>query len=324
MRAARKGARNLVLMPWLLAFAKEANDNGRLTVGGKPADPEDISSKIPGCKPREVAVCCIHLVEIEILARDDDGAYRFTNWDKRQGAGEKFSRSGKESYVYYALDGRGLCKIGLSNNPWARVHEMRTSHPNIRLAAVERGARDVERARHEQFKGGRTEREWFRLTQELTAFIESIKATPKAGRSNYVAPTVDIAVDGTEIEIEQEIEQEQEEEAEYVTAAAPVTGGRDLLLDVLGPSQRKAMRASLAVWTQGYDLPNDAPKRPPTDLELDRACREVASSIEAGRISVRVVRGFLGQVMRGESVTNRKHSTSDFMNGAEQEIDRAL
>lgn len=85
MRAARKGARNLQLTPWLFAFAKEANDNGRLTVGGVPADPEDIANLIPCCRPRDVTVACIHLLEIRVLVRDSDGAYRFLNWGKRQG-----------------------------------------------------------------------------------------------------------------------------------------------------------------------------------------------------------------------------------------------
>ena len=84
MRAARKGAKNLALLPWLLAFAKEANDGGRLTVDGVPADPEDIAALIPGVRPKDVTTCCDSLISIRILTRDDDGAYRFTNWQKRQ------------------------------------------------------------------------------------------------------------------------------------------------------------------------------------------------------------------------------------------------
>ena len=77
--------------------------------------------------------------------------------------------------------------------------------------------------------------------------------------------------------------------------------GRVLLLEVLGPTQRNAMSASLDVMAQGYQLPNDAPKRAPTPAEFDRACRECAASVPAGQITARVVGGYLGRVMRGES-----------------------
>jgi hypothetical protein len=80
----------------------------------------------------------------------------------------------------------------------------------------------------------------------------------------------------------------------------PDDDGRRLLFNELGPTQRKAMRASLAVWAKGYELPNDAPKRKPTDAELSRACREAASSVQAGQISANLVRTFLARVMRGD------------------------
>ena len=178
----------------------------------------DVSSKIPGCKPREVAVCCIHLAEIGVMTRDADGAYRFTNWHRRQG-------------------------LAPSDAPSSVAERVR---------------------RHRQ----------------------------KKRESNALQV---VTRNGTEIEQEKEIEQEQEKEAE----AAALHADRRLLLDILSPTQRKAMTASLAIWAEGYDLPNDVPKRRPTDAEIDQACREVAGSVAAGLIRVRTVRAYLGEVMRG-------------------------
>lgn len=86
MRATRKGAKNLVLLPWLIAFAKAADDGGRLSVGGIPAEPDDIAPLIPDTKSTQVAACCAGLQEIGVLERDPDGAYRFAQWSKRADA----------------------------------------------------------------------------------------------------------------------------------------------------------------------------------------------------------------------------------------------
>lgn len=89
MRAARKGAKHLVILPWLFAFAKKVDDNGRLTVDGEPAEPDDISALIPGVTPRQVAACFEELERIKVLVRDDDGALRLSAWEHRSGAGSK-------------------------------------------------------------------------------------------------------------------------------------------------------------------------------------------------------------------------------------------
>lgn len=83
IRASRKGARHLVLLPWLIAFAKAADDEGRLSVGGIPAEPEDIAPLIPDSKPAHVAGCLASLAAIGVLSIDTDGAYRFTQWSRR-------------------------------------------------------------------------------------------------------------------------------------------------------------------------------------------------------------------------------------------------
>jgi hypothetical protein len=83
MRAARKGARNLQLLPWLIAFAKKAEDDGRLTVDGAPAEPIDISTQVPNATPRAVAASFEELLSVGVLIRQDDGALAFANWHKR-------------------------------------------------------------------------------------------------------------------------------------------------------------------------------------------------------------------------------------------------
>lgn len=83
MRAARKGAKHLVLLPWLIAFAKKADDEGRLTVGGEAAEPDDIAAMVPGVTTRQVAASFDALERIGVLTRGDDGILAFEKWRKR-------------------------------------------------------------------------------------------------------------------------------------------------------------------------------------------------------------------------------------------------
>jgi hypothetical protein len=86
MRAARKGAKGLHLLPWLIAFAKQADDEGRLTVGGEPADAVDIAALIPGATPRMVADCLESLERIGVLEPSGgDGAVHLAAWERRSG-----------------------------------------------------------------------------------------------------------------------------------------------------------------------------------------------------------------------------------------------
>lgn len=84
MRAARAGAKYLYLTPWLLAFAKQANDGGRLTVGHFAAEARDIAATIPCTTPRAVDGCIRELHDIGVLEQDDDGVFRFARWEPRQ------------------------------------------------------------------------------------------------------------------------------------------------------------------------------------------------------------------------------------------------
>lgn len=83
IRGARLGAKRLVLLPWLIAFAKRADDGGRLSVAGLPAEPVDIARSVPGATPRHIEEASTELQSLGILARDDDGALRFAAWHRR-------------------------------------------------------------------------------------------------------------------------------------------------------------------------------------------------------------------------------------------------
>ena len=84
MRAAREGAEHLDLLPWLIVFAKQSHDDGRLTVGGKPAEPADIAPLIPHATGQHVAAALASCLDLEILIRDADGALRLARWKDRQ------------------------------------------------------------------------------------------------------------------------------------------------------------------------------------------------------------------------------------------------
>ena len=84
MRAARQGHQGLQLLPWLIAFAKQANDQGRLTVGGQPVEPADLVPLIPGTNEADIAQCLASATAIGVLITDPDGALRLAKWEDRQ------------------------------------------------------------------------------------------------------------------------------------------------------------------------------------------------------------------------------------------------
>jgi hypothetical protein len=84
MRAARQGRGELQLLPWFVVFAKEANDGGRLSVGGAPAHPEDIADQLPGVTAAAVHTGLESLLAIGVLSRDVDDCLRFAKWEDRQ------------------------------------------------------------------------------------------------------------------------------------------------------------------------------------------------------------------------------------------------
>lgn len=84
-RAAKAGTRDLELLPWLILFAKQQDDDGRLSVGDHRATPQEIAELLPGVRPKRVEACENALVAMGILTPDYDGVLRFTNWSARQG-----------------------------------------------------------------------------------------------------------------------------------------------------------------------------------------------------------------------------------------------
>jgi hypothetical protein len=84
LRAARAGHQHLVLLPWLLVFARHANDGGRISVGQTAADPHDIAHQLPGVDLSAVSACLKSLTDIGVLSPDPDGCLRFVKWQERQ------------------------------------------------------------------------------------------------------------------------------------------------------------------------------------------------------------------------------------------------
>lgn len=76
-------------------------------------------------------------------------------------------------YVYYARN-LSQIKIGFSTNPWARINELRTACPSIELLGLEKGTRDLERERQQQFAPYNIDREWFRQDKAILDFVATI------------------------------------------------------------------------------------------------------------------------------------------------------
>jgi hypothetical protein len=85
MRAARSGMKGLEYLPWLIAFAKQSDDGGRLSVGGQPAELADFVSLIPGLRAKKIAESLKNLEQIGVLVRDSDDFLRFSAWERRSG-----------------------------------------------------------------------------------------------------------------------------------------------------------------------------------------------------------------------------------------------
>ncbi len=84
MRASRKGAKALLYLPWLIAFAKRADDGGRLTVNSEPAETDDYLQSIPCSTEKTLSNALDELEKLGILARELDGALSFSAWSRRQ------------------------------------------------------------------------------------------------------------------------------------------------------------------------------------------------------------------------------------------------
>jgi hypothetical protein len=93
--------------------------------------------------------------------------------------------SGAVVYVISAGD-RNFVKIGFTTNLEQRLRSLRTaSHVEPIVHLVIPGTRSLERELHTRFASARHNREWFRLTDEIAAFIDSKRASAKV----YVGKT---------------------------------------------------------------------------------------------------------------------------------------
>lgn len=84
MRASRKGSKGVEMLPWFIAWAKRAEDGGRLTIDGEPAEISDFLADIPGATSRSIEAAISSLIEIGVLQREDDGALTLVRFSKRQ------------------------------------------------------------------------------------------------------------------------------------------------------------------------------------------------------------------------------------------------
>ena len=85
MRAAAAGCKGLEFTPWLIVFAKLADDDGRLSIGGTRALPAELARGIPGASAGKLTACESSLISIGVLSEDTDGVLYFTRYRVRQG-----------------------------------------------------------------------------------------------------------------------------------------------------------------------------------------------------------------------------------------------
>lgn len=109
------------------------------------------------------------------------------NWEKRQFSGQKSSYpvgvSRSRGYVYYVADSGKLVvnssriKIGFSSNPWARIKELRTTIPSLKILATEPGDFDLETKVHQMFAHSRKDGEWFIASQDLIDYVAKLRSS---------------------------------------------------------------------------------------------------------------------------------------------------
>jgi len=82
------------------------------------------------------------------------------------------------AFVYFIIDRqRQVVKIGVSQFPQKRLASLQTSNPNpLELALFVTGGYPLEKSLHERYAANRLSGEWFQLTEEIVAEIESRKA----------------------------------------------------------------------------------------------------------------------------------------------------
>lgn len=78
--------------------------------------------------------------------------------------------------IYFIRSGE-FVKIGVANNPWARMHGFQTGHPTpLELLAVAPGDYEDEAQYHADFAYCRKKGEWFVYDELINVTIENIKS----------------------------------------------------------------------------------------------------------------------------------------------------
>jgi hypothetical protein len=101
-----------------------------------------------------------------------------TQAEKSKAHGYDTSRRG---YIYYAVDDPDQpkeIKIGFSANPWARILELRTARPKIKILVTENGTLLDESSRHERFQTYHISGEWYRFDGEIKNYVELLLDKP--------------------------------------------------------------------------------------------------------------------------------------------------
>ena len=102
---------------------------------------------------------------------DKDGCYRFLgktrNYDPSRKANKKRFPDG---YIYFLeLEGQGIYKVGVSQNPKRRLRDINSYLPfNIKLLAIHyfENVYDIEEEIHSAINGENIKGEWFKMTIE--------------------------------------------------------------------------------------------------------------------------------------------------------------
>jgi hypothetical protein len=81
--------------------------------------------------------------------------------------------------VIYFIETQGMVKIGYSNDPRRRFHNLSIGCPTkCSLVAVIEGSMSEEKDIHEMFKANRIRGEWFEFTPEINTFIAARATAP--------------------------------------------------------------------------------------------------------------------------------------------------
>jgi len=113
----------------------------------------------------------------------------------------------EQAYVYFAQSGTAI-KIAFSPNPWARINDMKSYAPDVRLLAVQRGTMAEVRELHNKFREYRRDREWFSGCDGIMNHIAALRknggnpetvvrdnlTTPSYGHTTSAHTEVDVDV----------------------------------------------------------------------------------------------------------------------------------